>query len=682
MNQSISSSKENKPQHSRAYKISNIIGFVLFFLVIIGVAVYFISRLNSSLKIVVFKGPISGATVNVYTLNDSGEKGDLIKGPLTSDASGNVTADLPSNLPKRLIIEASGGSYKNEANGQTIQLKNSDTLITVLPASTKTAAITPFTHMAAALAKSLMQGGASPDDAVISANEAVAKQYGLKSILDIHPVDASNENAVQGNSDEKQYGLLLAGFAQLAKNLNVRSIDLANALAKDWSDGKVDGTQDGKPITISNGPALGNAGLDGLSDAVNQFAESGKNYATSNEGGVAFNPTSTSATVSLHITKASLPAWVSGKEGSYALEAKGGSLPLVWSVVSGALPDGFSLSKDGIISGIYILAQGVTKKIFPSFTVEVKDQTGKTQTITLSITVAPEAPKIIVTNPSTLTVGQSYDILIAKASGGLLPYTFGSEIASGPLPIGMQITSNGSEGHLTGVPKAKGNFSFRVCVMDGANTEKCGSISFKVSQEQEAPVTTPTPVTPAKDQPETWQGTITTSGRCECSSASHGCDLYGNGGELTGSFTFSFTLPGSMAKALKSSGPYEPGNPGEGQGTFSGAEIVAVQSNRNDCQLAGGSVSNIPITVVGRSSTYYPGYIALVSFDTYDNPEGQKGLLTGGWITDNMSNGGSAPGGQVGGMSLLISSISDTQMSGEVSFTDPGTGTFTLTKVK
>lgn len=395
-----------KPQHSRAYKISNIIGFIFFFLIIIGVVVYFMGVLNSSLKIVVFKGPISGAAVNIYTLNDNGEKGDLIKGPLTSDASGNATADLPSNLPKRLLIESSGGSYKNEANGQTIQLKNSDTLTTVLPAGTKVAAVTPFTHMATALAKSLIQGGASPDDAIISANEAVAKQYGLKSILDVHPVDASNENAVQGNLDEKQYGLLLAGFAQLAKNLNVRSIDLANALSKDWSDGKVDGTQDGKPITISDGPALGNAGLSGLSDATNQFAGSGKNYAGSNEGGVAFNPTPpASAAIGLHVTKALLPAWVSGQEGSYALEAKGGSIPLVWSVASGTLPDGFSLSKDGIISGVFTLPQGVTKKIFPQFTVEVKDQADQTKSVTLSITVTPEAPQIFVTNPPTLIVG-------------------------------------------------------------------------------------------------------------------------------------------------------------------------------------------------------------------------------------------------------------------------------------
>jgi len=367
------------------------------------------------------------------------------------------------------------------------------------------------------------------------------------------------------------------------------------------------------------------------------------------------------------ITTTSLPAWISGELANYTMKATGGSLPLIWTVKSGSLPEGFTLSGSGIISGSYILPPSVTKKIFSAFTMEAKDQKGQTrESVKLSITVKSGPPKITTTNPSDLTVGQSSDQIIATAIGGIPPYKFYREASSGPMPFGMQITTSGSSAHLVGSPKAKGNFSFRVCVKDSTKTEKCGDVAFKVQEKQIAPTS------------ETWQGTITTSGRCECSSTSHGCDSYGNGGELTGSFTFTFTIPGSLIQALKSSGPYEPGNPGPGKGTFNGSETVATQSNRNDCQLGGGSAANIPIVVIGRSSTYYPGYIALVSFDASDNPEGQRGLLSGGWIT----SGGGAPGGQISGMSLLISSISDTQMSGKVSFTDPGTGIFTLTKVK
>ncbi len=441
----------------------------------------------SSLAITVFKGPVSGASVNVYELNANGGRGDFIAGPLTSDASGNVTFNLLANFPGQLFIESKGGFYKSEATGQQVDMRGADVLTAVLSTGTKTAAVTPFTHMAAALAQSEIQAGVAPDKAVISANEAIAKQYGLKSILSVVPVDATNSNVAQATSDEKQYGLLLGGFAQLAKNLGVRSIDLANALAKDWSDGKLDGKENGNPITITSGPVLGNAGINGLSDATKQFAGSGKNYTSLRESSISLNPVLEK--IGLHIITASLPSWVSGKQGSFTVIAKGGSLPLSWSVKSGSLPEGFTLSRDGIISGTYTLSRGVTKKIFPQFTLEVKDQQGQTQTVELAITVVPQAPTIITYNLPTLTVGQSYDEVIAKASGGMPPYNR-FLTSNGALPAGMQIevTKDGSGARLTGSPKAKGNFSFQVCVIDAASTEKCGDVAFAV-KEKEKPLT-------------------------------------------------------------------------------------------------------------------------------------------------------------------------------------------------
>ncbi|MCX6813678.1 MAG: zinc-ribbon domain-containing protein, partial [Candidatus Azambacteria bacterium] len=133
-------------------------------LVLLGMAGYrYLFQKPSSLMVTIVKGPVSGASVDVYELDANGGKGDLIAGPLTSDASGNVNFDLPPNLPKRFFIESKGGSYHSEATGQTVQLKDTDILTAVLPAGTKTAAVTPFTHMAAALVQSKIQGGAAPD---------------------------------------------------------------------------------------------------------------------------------------------------------------------------------------------------------------------------------------------------------------------------------------------------------------------------------------------------------------------------------------------------------------------------------------------------------------------------------------------------------------------------------------
>jgi len=466
----------------------------MFFVGVALVIWWFINQQPLSLTVTVFKGPVSGATVNIYTLNNNGQKGDLIKGPFTSDASGVVNFDLPSNPPKRFFIESKGGSYQSEATGQRVQLKDSDVLTAVLTAGTKTAAVTPFTHMAAALAQAKIQGGEAPDSAVISANFAVAQQYGLATILYIAPVDATIEESSQASSEEKQYGLLLAGFAQLAKNLNVRSVDLANALAKDWSDGTVDGKQNNNSVVIVGGPALGNAGTDGLNNAKDQFAKSGKAFSTK-EATATVNPPSTKTSLEFTITTTALPNWVSGQTGSYTVIATGGSQPFKWSIKGGSLPPGFTLSQDGIISGTFTLSSDMTKKIFPPFTLEVKDQRGKTQTVTLSLTVAQELPTISVINPPTLTVGQSYEELIAMANGGMPPYQFGNEVTSGPIPMGMQIIAVGNKAYLTGSPKARGNFYFQVCVIDEAKNEKCGdNVTFAVEEKEVAtPVPTPTP---------------------------------------------------------------------------------------------------------------------------------------------------------------------------------------------
>jgi len=473
-------------------------GFCLANLIALVLVIYFgfFHGPSSSLKVAVVKGPVSGASVSIYELKDNGDRGKLIDGPRTSDGSGIVNFTYLSNLPKRLIIEAKGGWYVSEASGLQIKLKDTDVFTAVLPAGVKGVAVTPFTHMAAALARAKIQGGQAPDTAVISANEDVAKQYGLKSILDIP-------------SKGDQYSLALGGFAQLSQNLGVRDIDLAEALARDWSDGKADGRQNGAAVVVVGGKALGSAGTAGLTDATTQFVKSGKK-ASSKEITTTVNPPVTAVPAGLHITTTSLPAWVSGQSGSFTITAEGGSLPLHWSVKSGSLPAGFSLSQDGILSGSYILPSGVTKKIFEPFTAEAKDQKGQTKTVELSITVVPEAPSISTYNPPTLIVGQSYDEKIATADGGMLPYKFGNETASGPIPMGMQITAVGNQAHLVGSPKAKGNFSFRVCVIDSADTSKCGEkVAFEVKEEEIAPLPAPT-TAPAPKPTVTggkWDGT-------------------------------------------------------------------------------------------------------------------------------------------------------------------------------
>src|SRR3989338_9746272 len=93
-------------------------------------------------------------------------------------------------------------------------------------------------------------------------------------------VPAYDPSAVDISAKEaREYGLLLAGMVEEAQAMNVEPALLAAALAQDWSDGKLDGKQDGKPINLeteSGGPISlsASASLAGLQTGINAFLAS------------------------------------------------------------------------------------------------------------------------------------------------------------------------------------------------------------------------------------------------------------------------------------------------------------------------------------------------------------------------------------------------------------------------
>jgi Peptidase A4 family/Putative Ig domain len=100
-------------------------------------------------------------------------------------------------------------------------------------------------------------------------------------------------------------------------------------------------------------------------------------------------PAPAPAVPSLLITTTALPNATEGVSYAATVAASGGTSPYLWSVASGALPSGLSLSPAGVVSGTPTSA-GVG-----AFTLEATDAGTPTQTATaaLSITViAPAAP--------------------------------------------------------------------------------------------------------------------------------------------------------------------------------------------------------------------------------------------------------------------------------------------------
>jgi hypothetical protein len=159
------------------------------------------------------------------------------------------------------------------------------------------------------------------------------------------------------------------------------------------------------------------------------------------------------------ITTTSLPTGTKGSAyPATQLAAAGGTTPYIWSISSGALPAGLSLTaSSGAISGTPTATGAST------FTVMVTDAAGLTASSQLSITInAPGAISITTQSLPAGTMGVAYPAAQLAAAGGTTPYTW--SIASGTLPAGLSLSS--SSGAISGTPTASGSSTFTVTVTD------------------------------------------------------------------------------------------------------------------------------------------------------------------------------------------------------------------------
>jgi hypothetical protein len=160
----------------------------------------------------------------------------------------------------------------------------------------------------------------------------------------------------------------------------------------------------------------------------------------------------------LTVTTSTLPNGAVGISYQQTLTAAAGVPPYTWSLASGSLPDGLSLSTDGIISG-----SPTTANTF-SFAVGVTDSASPAQTATpknLSITIQG-AIAITTSSPLPLgVVGAFYSFPLTAT--GPSPLTW--SVISGIAPPGTTVTTTGT---LAGTPLAPGTYDFTVQAAGGS----------------------------------------------------------------------------------------------------------------------------------------------------------------------------------------------------------------------
>jgi hypothetical protein len=183
------------------------------------------------------------------------------------------------------------------------------------------------------------------------------------------------------------------------------------------------------------------------------------------------------------ITTSSVPSGVEGTAyPSQTLAASGGSgVYSSWSVTSGALPTGLSLSAaSGVISGTPTSVGSST------FTVQVSDNQGRTATRQFTIDVS--GPLAITTASPLLTaIDEVAYTTTLTAGGGTAPYS-SWRVSSGSLPTGL--TLNSATGVIAGTPTTEGSSTFEISVDDAANPQSTATKTFTLVVQGQASVET------------------------------------------------------------------------------------------------------------------------------------------------------------------------------------------------
>jgi hypothetical protein len=140
---------------------------------------------------------------------------------------------------------------------------------------------------------------------------------------------------------------------------------------------------------------------------------------------------------------------------SQQLQEKGGVGALTWTLSSGTLPAGLTLSSSGLLAGTPTAVGAST------FTVQVKDSSTPPRTTSANFVVVVVPPLTLIPVLPTANPGVAYSQPLL-VGGGATPYSFA--ITSGSLPAGLTL----SNGVVSGTTTALGTFTFSVRVTDSS----------------------------------------------------------------------------------------------------------------------------------------------------------------------------------------------------------------------
>ncbi len=236
---------------------------------------------NGTMSGTAVKGPVNGATVTAFAINNGIMGAQIGSGP--TDAQGNFSISI-GPYSGSVMLQMSGGTYTDEATGTPgMAMQSGDVMTSVIPSVTAGSTmsgiqITPLTSMAQARAHN-MTGGMTEAN-ITAANTAVGTYFMVNDILHTQPINplVPNSGTAAGvDQNMKNYGMAIAAMSQYANTIGMPfSSGIVTAMMNDASDGVMDGKMGNTSITMGGGMMGGTmmqstAGTSGLATAMNTF---------------------------------------------------------------------------------------------------------------------------------------------------------------------------------------------------------------------------------------------------------------------------------------------------------------------------------------------------------------------------------------------------------------------------
>ncbi|MCL5022433.1 MAG: hypothetical protein M1497_03540 [Nitrospirae bacterium] len=231
-----------------------------------------------------FKGPVAGATVTAYAVNNGAKGGQI--GSAQTDGQGNFTMAI-GDYSGAVMLQMTGGTYMDEATGTTMPMQAGDMMTSVIPSISSGETVsgirmTPMTSMAQTMAQG-MPGGMTAAN-IATANAAVGNYFMVNDILHVGPMDPLTPGAGSAaDQNMKDYGMAIAAMSQLAKGTGMPfSSGMVTAMMNDASDGHMNGMMGNSQVMMGGGMMGGTvmspgAGTNGMANAMQDFIQSPMN---------------------------------------------------------------------------------------------------------------------------------------------------------------------------------------------------------------------------------------------------------------------------------------------------------------------------------------------------------------------------------------------------------------------